>query len=147
MRGKEKQKNMRERWCSRMKQHAQRERIIQHIQKHLGIEPDNPWKSYPNCAAFRLPTSRKWFAIIMEIPRNRLGLNGYENVDVIDLKCGSTMVGSLLAQDGFLPAYYMSKGTWISVLLDGTVPDEQIIPLVELSYNNMTPKDKSPGQR
>jgi len=52
------------------------------------------------------------------------------------------MVGSLLAQDGFFPAYHMSKGTWVSVILDGTVPDEQIFPLLELSYDSVVPKAK-----
>ena len=78
----------------------------------------------------------------MDIPRNRLGFEGGGAVDIMDVKCGALMVGSLLAQDGFLPAYHMSKSSWISVLLDETVPDEQIYPLLELSYDSVAPKQK-----
>ena len=91
---------------------------------------------------FRQSASRKWFAIFMDVPRNRLGLEGDGDVDIMDVKCGPLMVGSLLAQDGFFPAYYMSKSSWISILLDETVPDEQIYPLLELSYDSVAPRHK-----
>ena len=120
----------------------QRERIMEYVQNRYGADPEHLWAKYPNYVVYRQPASRKWFAIIMDIPRNRLELDGDELVDVMDVKCGPLMVGSLLAQDGFCPAYHMSKGTWISVLLDDTVPDEQIFPLLELSYDSVAPKRK-----
>ncbi len=61
----------------------------------------------------------------------------------MDVKCDPLMVGSLLAQDGCLPAYHMSKDAWISILLDGTVPDDQIFPLLELSYDSVAPRRRS----
>lgn len=121
---------------------SQRERIIEYVQNRYGTEPEHLWAKYPNYVVYRQPASKKWFAIIMDIPRSRLGLDGDELIDVMDVKCGAIMVGSLLAQDGFVPAYHMSKGTWISVLLDDTVPDEQIFPLLELSYDSVAPKRK-----
>lgn len=121
---------------------SQRERIMEYVQNRYGTDPERLWAKYPNYVVYRQPASKKWFAIIMDIPRNRLGLDGDELVDVMDVKCGAIMVGSLLAQDGFVPAYHMSKGTWISVLLDDTVPDEQIFLLLELSYDSVVPKRK-----
>lgn len=119
---------------------SQRERIMEYVQNRYGTDPEHLWAKYPNYVVYRQPASKKWFAIIMDIPRNRLDLDGDELVDVMDVKCGAIMVGSLLAQDGFVPAYHMSKGTWISVLLNDTVPDEQIFPLLELSYDSVAPK-------
>ena len=121
---------------------TQRERIMDYAQSRYGAEPEFLWKKYPGYAVFRQPASRKWFAIVMDIPRNRLGLEGEGTADIMDVKCGALMVGPLLAQDGFLPAYHMSKSSWISVLLDETVPDEQIYPLLELSYDSVAPKCK-----
>ena len=91
---------------------------------------------------FRQPASRKWFAIIMDVARKSLDLPGDGTADVMDLKCGPVLVESLLAQEGFRPAYHMSKSSWISVLLNETVPDEQIFPLLELSYDSVAPKIK-----
>ena len=126
-----------------MAQLSQRERIVQYIQDRYGAEPERLWARYPNYMVFRQPASRKWFAIIMDVARKSLDLEGEGTADVMDLKCGQALVGSLLAQDGFRPAYHMSKSSWISVLLDETVPDEQIYPLIKLSYDSVAPKGKS----
>lgn len=129
---------------SEMEQLSQRQRVTEYIRDRYAAEAEHLWAKYPNYAAFRHPASKKWFALVVDIPRNRLGLEGDGDVDIMDVKCGSLMVGSLLAQDGFLPAYHMSKSSWISVLLDETVPDEQIYPLLELSYDSVAPKTKKP---
>ena len=50
------------------------------------------------------------------------------------------MIGSLLSTKGFLPAYHMNKNHWISIVLDNSVSDDQIIPLLELSYDCVAPK-------
>ena len=78
----------------------------------------------------------------MDVPKSRLGLEGDEPVTVLDVKCSPLMVGSLLSEKGFLPAYHMNKSSWISILLDGSVPDEKITPLLELSYDSVAPKRK-----
>jgi predicted DNA-binding protein (MmcQ/YjbR family) len=80
----------------------------------------------------------------MDVAKKSIDLPGDGTADVMDLKCDPVLVGSLLAQDGFLPAYHMSKSSWISILLDETVPDEQIFPLIELSYDSVAPKRKKP---
>lgn len=127
---------------SEMEQLSQRRRVTEYIRDRYSAEPEYLWKKYPNYAVFRQFASKKWFAIVMDIPRNKLGFEGDGNADIMDVKCGPLMVGSLLAQDGFLPAYRMSKSSWISILLDETVPDEQIYPLLEFSYDSVAPKLK-----
>jgi len=119
---------------------TQRDRIIQHIQDTYGAEAEYLWADIPDCAVFRHPGSKKWFGIIMNVLSNRLGLDGDEPVDIINVKCGPILAGSLLAETGFLPAYHMNKSNWITILLDGSVPDKQITPLLELSYDSVAPK-------
>ena len=58
----------------------------------------------------------------------------------MDIKCSTIMIGSLLSIKGFLPAYHMNKNHWISILLNDSVSDDQIIPLLELSYDSVAPK-------
>ena len=125
-----------------MTQPSQRERIVQYIQDRYAVEPEYLWTRYPNYAVFRQPASRKWFAAIMDGAQKSQDLPGDGTADIMDLKCGPVLVGSLLAQDGFRPAYHMSKSSWISVLLDETLPDEDIYPLLELSYDSVAPKRK-----
>lgn len=125
-----------------MAQLSQRERMARHILDRYSVEPEYLWARYPNYTVFRQPASRKWFAIIMDVAWKSLDLPGDGTADVMDLKCGPVLVGSPLAQDGFRPAYHMSKSSWISVLLDETLPDEEIYPLIELSYDSVAPKRK-----
>ena len=125
-----------------MAQLSQRERMVSYIRDRYAVEPEHLWARYPNYAVFRRPASRKWFAAIMDMAKKSLDLTGDGTADVMNLKCGPVLVGSLLAQDGFLPAYHMSKSSWISVLLNDTVSDEEIYPLLELSYDSVAPKRK-----
>ena len=125
-----------------MSDQLQSERIVKHLQDIYGTGPEHLWAQYPTYSVFRHPLSRKWYAIIMDIPKSRLGLEGDEPVTVLNLKCSPLMVGSLLSEPGFFPAYHMNKTSWISILLDGSVPDEKGVPLLELSYDSVAPKRK-----
>lgn len=83
---------------------------------------DHPWLQYPNYEVFRHNSNQKWFAVVMELPKSKLGLQGEERMDVVNLKCDPILTGSLLTEKGFFPAYHMRKDSWITAALDGTVP-------------------------
>ena len=125
-----------------MDKQLQCERLTQYMQDTYGTQAEYLWADTPDCAVFRHPSSKKWYAIIMTVRSDRLGLSGEELVDVMNVKCGAIMTGSLLSQKGFLPAYHMNKNYWISILLNDSVPDDQIAPLLELSYDSVAPKRK-----
>ena len=121
---------------------SQRSRIIERIRDRYGAEPEYLWVKYPNTAAFRHPAGKKWFALITEAARNKLGLADERMADIINVKLDPIMIGSLLSEAGFCPAYHMNKSSWISILLDDTIPDDRIIQLVDLSYEAVAPKRK-----
>ena len=79
-----------------------------YIQENYGIEPDCPWIEYPDYAVFRHNGNKKWFALVMGVPKNKFGLPGCEILDVVNLKCNPLLLGSLLGEKGFFPAYHMS---------------------------------------
>ena len=102
----------------------------QDFQKYIidvyGVTPDFPWESNPTFAVYRHTNNRKWFALVMDIPKSRLGLREDGMIDVVNLKCDPVLIGSLRLEKGIFPAYHMS--------LDGGVDDEQIKMLLEMSY-------------
>lgn len=124
------------------KQESQRKRITQYIWDTYGTEAEYLWADSPGNAIFRHPASKKWYAAMMRVRPEKLGSVGDDALDVMDVRCSTIMIGSLLSTKGFLPAYHMNKNHWISVVLDDYVPDEQIIPLLELSYDSVAPKRK-----
>ena len=70
----------------------------------------------------------------MDIPRNKIGLQGNELLDVVNFKCDPILIGSLREEPGFFPAYHMSKTSWITAVLDGTVSEDKIKMLLDMSY-------------
>lgn len=107
--------------------------ILRFAAEKYGTQPDYPWSSAPDYAVLRHSDSKKWYGIIMNVPKERLGLSG-GGTDILNLKCGPVLSGSLRLSDGFLPAYHMNRENWITVLLDGTVKTDDIFPLLETSY-------------
>ena len=116
-----------------------KERILQYAQVHLGAEPEHLWAKFPRYAVLRHSGSAKWFAAFLEVPGTRLGLERPESVDILDVKCGPLLAGSLLGTPGILPAYHMNKSNWVTLLLDGSLPEEEIIRLLELSHDLTKP--------
>ena len=55
-------------------------------------------------------------------------------MDVVNVKSDPLLIGSLRQQSGFFPAYHMNKDSWISIALDGSVPADTIMNLVDISY-------------
>lgn len=123
-----------------------RQDIFLYAKKFFKTEPEFLWRSSPGNAVLRNADNRKWYAIIMDVPRYKLGLEGTEPIDVLDVKCNPLMLGSLLMNDGYFPAYHMHKGRWISVILDGTVPKDEIFSLLNISYD-ITAKERGKKQK
>lgn len=110
-------------------------RIMDYAREHYGVEPDFPFPNYPDIPVLRHHGSRKWFALFMNVSRSVLRLDGDDPVDIMNVKCDPILSGSLRMQDGYLPGYHMNHDQWLTILLDGTVPYEEIIPLLDMSYD------------
>ena len=123
-----------------------RAELKQFIMENYSAEADYPWLKYPNYEVFRHSSNQKWFALIMDVPKNKLGLHGSEPLDVVNFKCDPILIGSLRGEAGIFPAYHMNKEQWITVALDGSMSDEQIKMLLDMSYEATAPKkSKSHG--
>lgn len=96
-----------------------RAELEQLILEHYSTEPDHPWMKYPNYAVFRHSSNQKWFALIMDVPKKRLGLQGDDLLNVVNFKCEPILMGSLLGEPGFFPGYRMNKESWITVAWTG----------------------------
>ncbi len=118
-----------------------RQQIFDYAEKIYETKPEYLWMQYPSYAVLRHSDNGKWYAIIMDVPKNKLGIQSTEIVDVLDVKCDPVLISTLWKTTGFLPAYHMSKKNWISILLDGTITDDKILGLLDMSYK-MTLKGK-----
>lgn len=111
-----------------------RDELEQFILKTYNAESNYPWLKYPNYEVFRHSNNQKWFALVMDVPKNKLGLQGEEPLDVVNFKCEPLLISSLRTEKGFFPAYHMNKENWITVSLDESVADDKIKMLLDMSY-------------
>ena len=111
-----------------------REDIETYAKENYNTKPEHLWADNPGSEVFRHARNRKWYAIIMDVPKNKVGLDGNEIIDIINVKCEPDMVASLSGQEGFCRAYHMNKEHWLTIILNGVVADEEIFSLIDLSY-------------
>lgn len=109
-----------------------RDEFEKYVAETYGVEPEYPWRTNPDFAVFRHANNKKWFALLMNIPRSRLE-SGEEIVDAVNLKCMPTFVSSFCADRGIYPAYHMNKAHWISVVI-GEADDDEIKMLLDMSF-------------
>ena len=68
----------------------------------------------------------------------------------VNLKCSPEWVRFWQQQySAVVPAYHMNKEHWISVILDGSLPEQELRRLIEESYLLVqpTPKKRHPASR
>ena len=59
--------------------------ICQDIQNEYHSLPEHLWARFPNYTVFRHQDNQKWFALIMDIPKEKLGMPGTDIVHILIL--------------------------------------------------------------
>ncbi len=119
-----------------------RNELFLFIHDYYSTDPDYPWMDSPTSAVFRHANNRKWFALVMEVPGNKIGREDAPTLDIMNVKSDPRLTGSFLQEEGVYPAYHMSKTHWLSIALDGTCADDTIMALLDLSYELTALKSK-----
>lgn len=117
-----------------------REEIFEYAKKVYGTAPEYLWKKYPDYAVLRTQDTKKWYAVIMKVPKEKLGMKDSGDVEIMNVKCEPEMVHVLIQAEGFFPRYHMNKEHWISILLDGTVGEIKILDFLDRSYELLDKK-------
>ena len=119
-----------------MNENSQVKTVVEHIKSEYGANPEFLWPDrYPSYAVFRHDNNKKWFALVATISSKSLGLKEDKAIDVINLKFDKNQTYDFAeTSDHIFPAYHMNKNNWITILLDGTLPNEMIFNLIEKSF-------------
>ena len=111
----------------------QTKRIMAQIQEKYGNQLEYLWEKSPNTAVLRHEGNKKWYAVLMKISWDKLEKVREGQVEAVNLK--HDQVADLLSKKGIYPAFHMNKRYWISVALDDTLSDEEVLELIERSWN------------
>ena len=116
----------------------QTKRIMTQVQEKYGNQLEYLWEKSPDTAVLRHEGNKKWYAVLMKISWDKLEKGREELVEAVNLK--HDKVADLLSKKGIYPAFHMNKRYWISVALDDTLSDKEVLELMEKSWNLTTQK-------
>lgn len=113
-----------------------RKDIFTYTEDNYGVTPAYTFKQYPHYAALK-NRQGKWFGLVMNVPKEKLGLTGKEEIDVLDVKVDPELSGILRSKPGYLPGYHMNKEHWLSIVLDQDTDRETLFQLLDSSYQSV----------
>lgn len=108
--------------------------IAEMIYNKYKDEPDFLFEKSPTCGVYKNKTNNKWYAVIMEINKSKLDKNYDEQVEIINLKLDGEKIKELINRKNFYKGYHMNKQNWITILLDNTVSNEEIMNYIIESH-------------
>ena len=113
-----------------------REDVLQYIKKTYDTEPHYLWKKFPDYAVFKHTSDeKKWYGIVMNVLPEKLGLEGEEEMDVLELKSPPELNGSLKERNDITEAYHLNKEHWISIILSQVNEITDIEQLIKTSFD------------
>ena len=114
----------------------QSNRITNLINKKYGVNPEFLWEKFPGIGIFREKSSDKWFAIITNIDKSKLVSDEKGEIEILNIKLDDE-TEKYLKKEGIYPAYHSNKKNWVTIILDDTFLDEEIMSLIDISYGNI----------
>ena len=74
--------------------------------------------------------------LVMKVGNKIFALFGSEKPLRINLKCDPlTAIGLREKYKSIIPGYHMSKKHWNTVIIDSSIPDKEILGMIDDSYN------------
>ena len=108
--------------------------LISYVRQSYGDELEFLWKRFPDNAVWRRKDTQKWYAALLTVSKRKLGLQSGEIAEIIDLRAAPESLESLIDNQRYYPGYHMNKEHWYTMLLDGSVPVEEICRRIDESY-------------
>lgn len=112
-----------------------REDVFKHVKANYNTVPDYPFEKFPTYAALRHESNGKWYGLVMNVSLEKFGLDGIDEVDILNLKCPPEVSGSIRNGRDILPGYHMDKEHWISLILERMDSAREIHNLIEQSFD------------
>ena len=105
---------------------AQTLRLVEYIRETFNDKPEFLWEKFPNFAVFRRKDNNKWYAVIMSVPKNKLGLDGAEELEILNVRVEPAELDEIFDGEKYFRGWHMNKRSWLTVRLDETLTDDEL---------------------
>lgn len=113
----------------------QAKQIIKYAKEKYNNELEFLWNKFPKYAIFRHKENKKWYALLISLEENKLGIEGDKIVDIIVLKNKRENIINLIDNKKYFAGYHMNKRNWFTIKLDDSIPIKEIYNFIDESYN------------
>ncbi len=108
--------------------------VLQYIEEKYHLKQEHIFPKYPEFSIVRHEDNQKWFVLFMTVERKKLGLKGDGTVACMNVKSDPEFVNFVVGTPGYLPSYHMSKKSWLTILLDGSVSEKEVKNAIDNSF-------------
>lgn len=112
----------------------QAKEIIAYVKEKYNDSLEYLWQKFPDNAVVRRKDNKKWYAALLTVSKRKLGLDSDELAEIIDLRIKLEDLEDLLDGVHYFPGYHMNKKHWCTIILDKSVPIEEIFERIDESY-------------
>ena len=113
----------------------QTKEIISYVEDNYAGELEFLWERSPKNAIFRNKGNRKWYAVLLVITGDKIGLPTNDEIEILDIMFDRHQARSFAASSkNIYPGYHMNKDNWITIVLDYSLPSKDIFPLIDKSF-------------
>ena len=113
---------------------AQALQVAEFIRDKFSDEAEFLWEKFPSYAVFRRKDNQKWYAVIMNIPKNKWGLDGAEELEILNVRVEPAELDKIFDGEKYFRGWHMNKKSWLTLRLDETLSFEEISARLEKSY-------------
>ena len=117
--------------------------LLDYVSERYGDSLEFLWAKLSDNAVLRRKDNQKWYAAMLPVRGDRIGINTQEIVEIIDLRLEPEEMDKTIDHKSFFPGYHMNKKHWYSILLDGSVSQDEIARRIDESYRIAGAKKKS----
>lgn len=113
---------------------TQAKELIDYVRKTYDDELEYLWDKFPDNAVWRRKDNKKWYGALLTVSKRKLGIASDEIVEIIDLRAKPEHLENLIDHVQFYPGWHMNKKNWYTIILDGSVPLDEILSKLTISY-------------
>lgn len=101
---------------------------------------DHSFEGDRTVTIFRRLDNNQRFAATKNVGCRSVNVERAGRIDILNVCVSPRIVATLREREGFRPAWRMNRNKWVTILLDGTVSDDEIRTYLDMSYKNVGKK-------
>lgn len=110
------------------------QKVIAYVYEKYGDELEFLWEKFDDNAVLRRKDTDKWYAVLGIVAKDRIGINSKEKGEMIILRADPQEAEKIVDNVRIFKGYHMNKKRWITICLDGSLPEVEIFKRIDDSY-------------